>query len=316
MTATIARAHAPGPTPKKQLNPVSILLLGSLHLVAAFAVVHAFRSPPSAKVWVLLVVMWVIPQLGITVGYHRMETHSGFKCHPWVRAFLVVSGALALQGEVNGWVLNHRAHHRYQDQPGRDPHSPLEYRGMKGLLWAHVGWLLVCYERPAEFSTSARLEADPLARWQRRWYVPLALASLAIPFAVAGWNGLLVAGFLRVVIVLHITWSVNSICHKWGRAATDSLGNAYLADDSRNNRLVALLAFGEGYHSNHHAQPAWAFHGWRRSSFDPSKWVIQLLETLGLAWGVRRPDPALVFKAHQMGATQPSSEKRMSSVRR
>ncbi|MGI8809304.1 MAG: acyl-CoA desaturase [Acidimicrobiales bacterium] len=285
--------------PAKQVNPQSILVLGFLHLVAAAGVVSAVRSPPAAKVWVLFAVMWVIPQLGITVGYHRMETHNGFKCHPWVRAALVVSGAMALQGEVNGWVLNHRVHHHFQDQPGLDPHSPLEYPGLKGLLWAHVGWLLVRYERPAQFRTSARLEADRLARWQRRWYVPLAVASFGIPFAVAGWDGLLLAGFLRVVMVLHITWSVNSVCHKWGKPATDSVGNAYLADDSRNNWVVEIMALGEGYHSNHHAQPTSAFHGWRRFSFDPSKWVIQLLERLGLAWGVRRPDPALVFKAHQ-----------------
>ena len=285
---------------RKQLNPQSILLLGALHVVAAFAVVHAVRSPPAAKVWVLFVAMWLIPQLGITVGYHRMETHNGFKCHPWVRAVLVVCGAMALQGEVNAWVLNHRAHHHFQDQPGLDPHSPLEYPGIKGLLWAHIGWLLVRYERPVQFRTSARLEADPLARWQRRWYVPLALASLAIPWAAAGWHGLLLAGVLRVVIVLHITWSVNSVCHRWGSPAKDSAGNAYLADDSRNNRVVQFLALGEGYHANHHAQPTWAFHGWGRFSFDPSKWVIQSLETLGLAWGVRRPDRSLLFKPHHL----------------
>ena len=320
MTAIMAPEQPIGLTPKKQLNPQSIVILGFLHLMAAIAVFSVFRSPPSAKVWVIFAVMWLIPQLGITVGYHRMETHNGFKCHPWVRGALVISGAMALQGEVTGWVLNHRVHHHFQDQPGLDPHSPLEYPGLKGLLWAHMGWLLVRYERPAQFRTSARMEADPIARWQRRWYVPLALASFAIPFAVAGWDGLLVAGFLRVVIVLHITWSVNSLCHKWGRPATDSVGNAYLADDSRNNRLVEVLALGEGYHANHHAQPTCAFHGWRRFSFDPSKWVIQSLEALGLAWGVRRPDPTLVFKAHQlrdgqgMVATTPATRNRSTTA--
>ncbi|CAA9219630.1 MAG: hypothetical protein AVDCRST_MAG10-598 [uncultured Acidimicrobiales bacterium] len=300
MTATVTPERPVSLPVKRQVSLQSILVLGFLHLVAAFAVVNAFRSPPSATVWVLFVAMWVLPQLGITVGYHRMETHNGFKCHPWVRAVLVVFGAMSVQGEVNGWVLNHRVHHHFQDQPGLDPHSPLEYPGIKGLLWAHVGWLLFRYERPAQFRTSARLEADPLARWQRRWYVPLALASFAIPFAVAGWDGLLLAGFLRVVLVLHVTWSVNSVCHKWGKRAIDSAGNVYLADDSRNNWMVEILAMGEGYHANHHAQPTWAFHGWKRFSFDPSKWVIQLLATVGLAWAVRRPDPALVFKSHQL----------------
>ena len=301
MTAPAAADVSGRATAKKQLNPQSIGILGSLHLVAAFAVWNAFRSPPSTKVWLVFVAMWLIPQLGITVGYHRMETHNGFKCRPWVRSVLLVWAAMAVQGEVNGWVLNHRVHHHFQDEPGLDPHSPLEYPGVKGMLWAHVGWLLCRYERPAQFRTSPRLEADPIARWQRRWYVALVGASFAIPLALGGWNGLLVAGFLRVVLVLHVTWSVNSICHRWGKPATDSVGNAYLADDSRNNWVVEILALGEGYHANHHAQPTWAFHGWRRYSFDPSKWVIQLLERLGLVWGIRRPDPDLVFKPHQMG---------------
>lgn len=305
MTATLAPDAPCAPAAKKELNPYSIGLLGGLHVVAAFAVWNAFRVPPSAKVWILFVALWLVPQLGVTVGYHRMETHNGFKCRPWVRAVLFVCGGMAVQGDVVGWVLNHRVHHHFQDQPGLDLHSPLEYPGLKGLLWAHVGWLLCRYERPVQFRTSPRLEADPLARWQRRWYLPLAAASFALPFALAGWNGLLVAGFVRVVTVLHITWSVNSVCHTWGRPATDSVGNAYLADDSRNNRLVQVLGLGEGYHSNHHAQPACAFHGWQRYSFDPSKWVIQALEASGLAWGVRRPAEHLVFKPNQVGADAP-----------
>jgi len=293
---------------RRRLDTRSVVLLGSLHLFAALAVWNALRSAPSAKVWLVFAVMWIVPQLGITVGYHRMETHKGFKAHPWVRGFLLVSGALALQGEVSGWVLNHRVHHHYEDRPGIDIHSPLEFPGLKGLLWAHMGWLLFRFERPAQFRTSVRMEADPLVRWQRRWYPALAASSFVIPFAVAGWDGLLVAGVLRVVVVLHVTWSVNSVCHKWGKPAVDSEGTAYLGDDSRNNRLVEVLALGEGYHSNHHAQPTWAFHGWKRFSFDPSKWVIQALERLGLAWGVRRPDPDLVFKPHQLGVTHGDRE--------
>ncbi|HUR22600.1 MAG TPA: fatty acid desaturase [Acidimicrobiales bacterium] len=306
MTATLA-PPVPTLTPPRRVNLQSVFVLGFLHLGAATGLLHAFRSPPSAKVWVLFAAMWLVPQLGITVGYHRMETHNGFKCHPWVRGALLVSGAMAVQGEISGWVLNHRLHHHFQDQPGLDPHSPLEYPGVKGLLWAHIGWLLFHFERPVQYRSSVRMEADPLVRWQRRWYVALVAASFAIPFAVAGWSGLLVAGFVRVVLVLHVTWSVNSVCHIWGTPARDSLGNAYLGDDSRNNIVVEILALGEGYHSNHHAQPTWAFHGWRRFSFDPSKWVIQLLETLGLASAVRRPDPTLVFKPHQLRAQRPAA---------
>lgn len=304
----IALSVDPGPTGAgRRLNPQSITLLGVLHLVAAFGLWRVVQSPPPASVWFLLVALWVLPQLGITVGYHRMETHHSFRCHPWVRAVLLVLGAMAVQGDLIGWVLNHRVHHRYEDRPGLDLHSPLEYPGTKGLLWAHVGWLLFHYERPAPFRSSPRLEADPLARWQRRWYVLLAATGFILPLAVAGWDGLLVAGFVRVVLVLHITWSVNSICHRWGRRAKDSMGNAYVGDDSRNNRLVQVLGLGEGYHSNHHAQPSSAFHGWRWFSFDPSKWVIQALEGLGLAWEVRRPNPQFVLRPHQLAAVEKSS---------
>ena len=302
MTTAILTPPALSETQRRRVDLRSVLVLGGLHLGAVVGLLHAFRSPPSAKVWALFVVMWLVPQLGITVGYHRMETHNGLKVHPWVRAALLVSGAMAVQGEVSGWVLNHRVHHHFQDQPGLDPHSPLEYPGIRGLLWAHVGWLLFRFERPPQYRTSARMEADALVRWQRRWYVALVVASFAIPFALAGWSGLLVAGFLRVVFVLHITWSVNSVCHAWGRRARDSDGNVYLADDSRNNIVVGILGLGEGYHSNHHAQPTWAFHGWKRFSFDPSKWVIQVLEALRLASAVRRPDRRVVFKTHQLQA--------------
>jgi len=293
---------------RKQLNPQSIVLLSALHLVAAFAVWNIFRNPPSGRVWFLFVALWLIPQLGVTVGYHRMETHRGFKCRPWVRGVLLICGGLAIQGDANGWVLNHRVHHRYEDQPGLDLHSPLEYPGLKGLLWAHVGWLLCRYERPAQFQVSPRFEADRLICWQRRWYLALGLTSFIIPFVLAGWNGLLVAGFARVVMALHITWSVNSVCHKWGRPAVDSAGNEYLGDDSRNNRVVQVLGLGEGYHSNHHAQPASAFHGWKPFSFDPSKWVILLLERTRLVWAVRRPDPDFELKPHQLDGAGQLSE--------
>lgn len=289
------------PAPTRRLNPQSIVLLAFLHVVAAVALWNALHRPPTARLWILFVALWIVPQLGITVGYHRMETHNGFKARPWVRNALLLCGSLAVQGDVNGWVLNHRVHHHYQDQPGLDLHTPLEYPGLKGLLWSHVGWLLCRYERPVQFRTSARLEADPFVQWQRKWYLLLAGASFALPLALAGWDGLLFAGFLRVVFVLHITWSTNSVCHRWGRPATDSTGARYLGDASRNNRLVQVLGLGEGYHSNHHAQPCCAFHGWQPTSFDPSKWVIQGLERLGLVWGVRRPNTELVFTPSQTG---------------
>ena len=110
-----------------------------------------------------------------------------------------------------------------------------------------------------------------------------------------GFSGVLVAGVLRVVVVLNVTWSINSICHAWGSRARDSAGRPSQRGGSRNNLLIAILSFGEGYHANHHVRPSWAYHGWKWHDVDPSKWLIALLERCGLAWDVKKPDATILF---------------------
>lgn len=275
---------------KKRFNPASFAIMSLLHVGAILGLTRAGSA--SAKVWILAGVLWVLTNLGVTVGYHRMETHGGFKTFTPVKWILFALGAMTLQGEVRGWVLTHRAHHKYQDQPGLDPHSPREYKGLKGLAWAHMGWMFFHYKPPVEVS-SAKLDQDPAVRWhsRNRNYLIMVGASFLVPFLIAGWNGLLVAGLLRIVVGLHITWSVNSVCHWWGTRAKDSEGvrNPDVDDDSRNNLLMAILAFGEGWHANHHVRPACAYHGWRWWEVDMSKWVIRSLEAVHLAWNVKKP---------------------------
>jgi stearoyl-CoA desaturase (delta-9 desaturase) len=271
---------------KKQLNLSSVIILGGLHLVAFLVLVNLIWHQPSAKVWLLVVVLWVISGMSVTVGYHRLETHRGYQCNSVLRAIMLVCATLSLQGSAKGWVSNHWAHHRLEDEPGLDPHTPREYRGWRGFWWSHVGWLLY---KPMAVYPSGNLEADRLIMWQRGWYPWIAPLAFIIPWAIAGWDGLLVAGVLRVVIGLNVTWSVNSVCHLWGSRAKDSQGNVRTTDESRNNLLVAMLGFGEGYHANHHAKQVWAYHGWHWYSFDPTKWAICSLELVGLVRNVKKP---------------------------
>jgi stearoyl-CoA desaturase (Delta-9 desaturase) len=286
---------------KKELNWPSIAVLGSLHLVGLLSLVCMIRQPPSIKIWVLFSIFMVIPQLGITVTYHRGETHGGFKwVHNWPRAIFLVLGAMAAQGAAYAWILNHRVHHKFQDVRGMDPHTPREYNGLKGVLWAHMGWLLCKYERPDKFRKSSRMDEDRLIQWQQRWYVPLLVSGFVLPLAIGGWNGLLVAGFFRVVCSLHCSWAVNSIGHWFGTRAKDSRGKRYLADDSRNNLGLAIVTLGEGYHANHHADQGCAYHGWKWYHFDPSKWMIRTMELVRLIQDVNKPNKLVVFRDDQL----------------
>jgi len=202
---------------------------------------------------------------------------------------------MAAQGPEAVWVANHRVHHYYADQD-LDPHSPLRYPGLKGLLWAHVGWLFYKYERPAQYQRFRDLELDPIVGWQKRNYLWIVLMGFFLPGVFLGWKGLLLVGFLRLAVSWNIAWSVNSVCHWIGTRAKDVDGKIYTDDDSRNNLLVAVLSFGEGYHANHHVRPAWAFHGWHWYSLDASKWFIQAMERIGFVWNVKRPMADVQFK--------------------
>jgi stearoyl-CoA desaturase (delta-9 desaturase) len=264
---------------------------------AAVALAWAYGLPAHAVV--SLFVMAYATGLGVTIGFHRLFAHRSFATSRPVERTLMALGCMAGQSSPFFWVATHRLHHRYSDADG-DPHSPHAAGGRRlgpllGFWHAHVGWLLTT--RPGYPAAAVRdlaRRAD-LARIDRHW-LPLYLAGLAAPaaagYAIGGTAydalmGLLWGGHLRHFLTLQATLCVNSVNHLWGTRPYPT------ADDSRNNMLTGVLAFGEGWHNNHHAFPWSARHGLRWWQPDLSWWVIRAMEACGLAWRVRRPRPSL-----------------------
>jgi stearoyl-CoA desaturase (delta-9 desaturase) len=225
----------------------------------------------------LLLVFYLISGLGITVGYHRMLTHKSFETSKAVKALFLIMGCMAWEGNPITWASTHIKHHAHSDQED-DPHSPLE-----GLFHAHLGWIFHEVADPETYGSWLR--KDPVVVWvDRTWWI-WGLLGMVIPFAIGGWSGLLWGGIVRMCLTHHITWSVNSVCHTFGRRPYRT------KDASRNNWLVGLLAFGEGWHNNHHAFPRSAFHGMEWWQFDLSSWLIRTLEASKLVWNVYRVKP-------------------------
>jgi stearoyl-CoA desaturase (delta-9 desaturase) len=223
----------------------------------------------------LLVGLYVPISLGVTAGFHRMLTHRSFKANPIVRLVILAFGSMAVEGSAIGWASDHLKHHAFSDKPG-DPHSPLD-----GLLHAHLGWLFATARVDRELYGRA-LRKDPVVVFVDRTFVLWVVLSLVIPFAIGGWTGLLWGGLVRVFFVHHVTWSVNSVCHTFGKRAYET------TDRSRNQWLVGLLAMGEGWHNNHHAFPRSAIHGLDRWQLDGAAFLIAALERLRLASDVQR----------------------------
>jgi stearoyl-CoA desaturase (delta-9 desaturase) len=248
---------------------------------------------------VVFAICYVLTGLGVTVGFHRLFTHRAFKAKPWVRGTLAILGSAAIEGPVIAWVADHRKHHAFADIEG-DPHSPHVDHGvglkgaLRGLLHAHVGWLFIHTHRANKQRYAPDLMKDPMIRWVDRTFVLWVAAGLIFPFILGGliggsWHaaltGLLWGGAVRMLVVHHVTYSINSLCHFFGRQAFDT------GDESRNLAWLAPFTFGEAWHNNHHAFPTSFEHGMRRWQFDPSRYVIRALERMGLVWDVVRISP-------------------------
>ena len=245
---------------------------------------------------IVFAIVYVATGLGVTVGFHRLLTHRAFKTKRWVRAGFAILGSAAIEGPVISWVSDHRKHHAFSDAPG-DPHSPHVDHGhglkgaLRGLLHAHVGWLFVHTERGSHERYAPDLLADPTIRWVNQWFFAWAIGGLLAAFAL-GWliggslhtalTGLLWGGAVRMLVLHHVTYSINSLCHFFGRRAFET------KDESRNLLWLAIPSFGESWHNNHHAFPTSAEHGMRSWQIDTSAMVIGALEKLGLAWDVVR----------------------------
>jgi stearoyl-CoA desaturase (Delta-9 desaturase) len=248
---------------------------------------------------ILFLALYFFTGLGITIGFHRHLTHRSFKTHGWLRGALAILGSAAIEGPVISWVADHRKHHAYSDETG-DPHSPhVDHGGgiagaLRGLFHAHMGWLFIHSERGNKERYTPDLLKDPVVCFVDRTFLLWAVLGLAIPMAL-GWliggtlfaaaTGLLWGGFVRVFVIHHVTYSVNSLCHVFGRR------DFRTGDESRNLALIALPTLGEAWHNNHHAFPTSAVHGLGRWQLDPSALVIGALERLGLIWDVVRVSP-------------------------
>jgi stearoyl-CoA desaturase (Delta-9 desaturase) len=244
----------------------------------------------------IFIALYLLTGLGITVGFHRLFTHRAFETYRPVKYAIAVLGSMAVQGPVIGWVADHRKHHAHTDEEG-DPHSPhvghgggSGWRGtLRGLWYAHVGWLF-----DYASGTDAKRYAPDLLEDRgmvliSRAFPFIVTLGLVIPFA-AGWaltgelagalTALLWGGFVRIFLLHHVTWSINSICHFFGRRrfATE--------DRSTNVFWLSLVSFGESWHHNHHAFPRSALHGLRWWEVDVGGWVIRAMKRLGLAWNV------------------------------
>lgn len=241
--------------------------------------------------------MYMATAVGITVGFHRLFTHRSFETNPVIKFILAVLGSMAVEGPLLKWVACHRRHHQHSDKED-DPHSPHAYGNtftgmLKGLWHAHVGWLFDG-DRFALSRYAKDLRQSALLRTVSMLFPLWVVCSLLIPTIIGmillgGWKGALLGfiwgGLVRIFFVHHVTWSVNSVCHLWGKRPYDS------GDQSRNNFIFGVLALGEGWHNNHHAFPTSARHGLRWWQIDISYYFIKMLALFGLAWNIKTAEP-------------------------
>jgi stearoyl-CoA desaturase (delta-9 desaturase) len=280
-----------------------------LYLVVLLPFLAFLAAVPVAWGWglgwtdVALFLAFYIPSgLGITVGYHRLFTHSSFKANRPLRVGLAIAGSLAIEGPVIRWVADHRRHHAFSDKEG-DPHSPWRYGEtvpalLKGLGFAHIGWMFDVEHTNREKFTPDLLRDKDIARVDRLFPLWAAISLLA-PALLGGlitwsWAGALSAFFwaslVRIFVLHHVTWSINSICHAIGERPFAA------RDKSANFWPLAILSFGESWHNMHHADPTSARHGVLRGQIDESARVIWLFEKLGWATDVRWPKPERIEK--------------------
>jgi stearoyl-CoA desaturase (delta-9 desaturase) len=244
----------------------------------------------------LMLSMYVLTILGVTLGFHRLFTHRSFQTYAPIRSLLAILGSMSVQGPVIKWCAVHRRHHQCSDHHG-DPHSPhLHGTGVWSLIvgfyHSHVGWLFKA--DPSDLDRSTKdLRSDRAITWVNATFPVWVAVGILIPGLIGWWvsgswigllSGMLWGGFVRILLMHHITWSINSICHTWG--SRDFVSN----DHSTNNLPIAIFSLGEGWHNNHHAFPTSARHGLRWWQIDFTWIVIWVMQKLRLVWDVRVPN--------------------------
>jgi stearoyl-CoA desaturase (delta-9 desaturase) len=281
----------------------NLLALSIPFAAFVYAIVSLWGTWVSTTDLVILGVGYVLTCLGISIGYHRYFTHRSFKTSRPLVLVMGILGSMALEGRVITWVADHRQHHSFSDREG-DPHSPhLHADGLagtlKGLFHAHMGWFFLDDHNADKDKYAKDLLSDRVIRFVDRTFAYSVIASFALPF-LAGWlitgrlggglTALLWGGAVRIFLLHHVTFSVNSICHFIGRRDFKT------KDESRNVWWLALFSLGESWHNGHHAFPSSAAHGLKRWQFDATASLITVLERFGLVWDVVRIKPELLAK--------------------
>jgi stearoyl-CoA desaturase (delta-9 desaturase) len=273
------------PSSKAPINwPAVLTLLGTplaaILLIPWYTTQHDF----SLGAWISFVCLLAFSSLGITAGYHRLWAHKTYEASTVVRILLMIAGTFAVQNSILYWSSGHRTHHRHVDDLELDPYS-----AQKGFWYSHIGWMLRDYPSAASnYSNVPDLRNDRLVMWQHQYYLPLTLVvSLAIP-AVIGWaiadfwGVMLLGGLLRLIVSHHVTFFINSLCHMFGkRPYTDE-------NTARDNFILAIFTWGEGYHNYHHIFQYDYRNGVKWWQYDPTKWLIWSLSTVGLTRNLRR----------------------------
>ena len=312
-TATVPPAPPPrtrmgwratrAPRPDIEPEPNSCLDRFLVALFVAVPLLAVLAAIPLAWGWglgwhdiVIAFVFYVVTGMGITMGFHRHFTHSSFKAARPLRVSLAIAGSLAIEGPVLVWVADHRRHHKYSDKEG-DPHSPWRFGNdwkalTKGFLYAHIGWMFNP-NRTSQEKFCPDLLADPPIRRVSNTFPLWVMISLLAPALIGGLWSMSLAGALtaffwaslvRICLLHHVTWSINSVCHTFGNEDFD------VRDKSRNVAWLAIPSFGESWHNLHHSDPTCARHGALEGQIDISARAIWIAEKLGWAWDVRWPD--------------------------
>jgi stearoyl-CoA desaturase (delta-9 desaturase) len=272
-------SHSPTAAKTAKRDYATAIGLAVIHIGALAALLPALFS--WTAVGVMLLLFWIAGGLGITLGFHRLLTHRGFAVPRPVEYLLALFGVFAVQGGPIDWVATHRKHHAFVDADG-DPHN--SHRGMG---WAHVEWLYRTNKdrlEPREYGRWAPdLMKDPVYRFLDRYPVAIQFALGLVLFLLGGWSFVVWGIFVRLVLLYHCTWLVNSAAHQVGYR------NFKTGDRSTNSWVVALLAFGEGWHNNHHAFPYSARHGMRWFEFDLTWATIRVLRAVRIARNVKIP---------------------------
>lgn len=260
------------------LDWVAVFFFGTIHVLALLAPWFFSWS----AVAVTLFLHWLFGSIGICLGYHRLLSHRSLQVPRWLEYAIAIIGALALQGGPIFWVAGHRLHHAHTEDIDQDPYS-----AKRGFWWSHMLWIF--YPKPEFFDYEKYQKFAPdlvrqgFYRWLNRYFLFLQIPLAIILYLIGGWSWVIYGMLVRVVLLWHSTWMINSVTHMWGYRTFD------VPDNSRNLWWAAIFTYGEGWHNNHHAYPQVAKAGWRWWEVDVTWWSIWVLKSLGLVQKVNLP---------------------------